>query len=142
MIWIALAVFAVVAVAGGVLLLRGRQTAERTRAAAPAEKQHVPLPKNAKPQRRNRARQPSLTVVPRAEAMIEIPQELAWYFRKDTRPSGPHTLERMMTFLEQGRINEDTLVWSEGLTYDWVAVKDVEVFTSLRNTRSQLIQAG
>ncbi len=77
-------------------------------------------------------KRPSLRVVSRYEERPDkIPHQLAWYYRKETRPAGPYTLEEMVGLLDEGRIQGHTLVWSESNVEDWTPADEVTLLTSM-----------
>ena len=71
----------------------------------------------------------AISVVSRHEARQDPPPHLAWYYRKDTRPAGPFTMEEMVSMMTAGRFGPETLVWSEDVVEDWTPLKDVEVLS-------------
>jgi len=79
-----------------------------------------------------RAKRPSLRVVARQDVRPgKIPHHLAWYYRKETRPAGPFTLEEMVSFLDNGRIGPSTLVWSESIVEDWTPADEVTLLADM-----------
>ncbi len=49
-----------------------------------------------------------------------------WYYVKNDQAMGPYGLEEMTAFLKSKTINEDTLVWKQGME-DWVKLKTTEI---------------
>ena len=74
---------------------------------------------------------PTLRVVSHNDEREEIPHDEAWYFRKDTRPAGPHTRQEIDALIRKGRISADTLVWTQSLTQDWTAAGELEALQPL-----------
>jgi hypothetical protein len=66
-------------------------------------------------------------LIRRGEERRPIHHSVAWYFRHDTRPHGPHTLEEMRRFVAAKRVGPETLVWSERVVGDWTPAEAVPV---------------
>jgi hypothetical protein len=107
---------------------------EATPSAAPAKTPNTRIRKgrSKKMSAADRPKRPSLRVVPRHEERPgNIPYHLAWYYRKDTRPAGPFTLEEMVELLELEKISAQTLVWSESIVEDWTPAAEITLLNEM-----------
>lgn len=50
-----------------------------------------------------------------------------WHYVKDNQQAGPVTSETMCALIDEGAVNGDTLVWTEGMP-DWLALNKIDEF--------------
>ncbi len=106
----------------------GGSPTSATVAAPPSPPTRILKGRKKKLAQAERAKRPGLRVVSRLEERPgKIPHHLAWYYRKETRPAGPFTLEEMVGLLDDGKIQGHTLVWSESIVEDWTPANEVSL---------------
>lgn len=59
-----------------------------------------------------------------------IPQQSAYYIAIDGNPSGPFDVSTVVSYVNSGQVNKDTLVWKQGLS-TWTALGSISEFSYL-----------